>query len=221
MREVTGNKPTGEMYPVRDLSSSREQGIDTRDSVVLSGSRQSSADPSKGLLEQIREQNRLSYIDTGYSYEAREKKLDNFEEGYTKPHMDRVNDYCSSFADALKNTDFKLSAEDEKALKTATSVYDVGKLAISNKLWNKKGKPDEEEWKQMQRHVNVSTTGSIESGKERDMEVERQFDGFIDRESRTNDVDKAISIIMNVGMGMDIRMDSRKIRFPYLLKLSE
>jgi HD-GYP domain-containing protein (c-di-GMP phosphodiesterase class II) len=185
MERITGLPQNEGRHPDRNSVPSQERGINTQDSVILSGSKSSPLNTMNTILD-IRAQNRVSFLE-------KERKLEGFEDGYLKPHMKNVDGYCGKFADALTGTEFELTADETKALKTASPVYDIGKLAISEDLWNKQGKPEPEEWEQMQRHVNVATTESLDSGKEPDTEVEQQFNGFISKkEFESNDTRKAI-----------------------------
>lgn len=66
---------------------------------------------------------------------------------YTSGHSRRVELYCGLIAEEMK-----LSVKRCEILKYAALLHDVGKIGIPEKILNKPGKLDEEEWKYIKSH---------------------------------------------------------------------
>ena len=70
---------------------------------------------------------------------------------YTSGHSSRVALYADLIAEQIG-----LTEEHRRWLKRAALLHDIGKLGVSNRILDKPGKLDEEEWAQMRRHALYS-----------------------------------------------------------------
>jgi len=111
--------------------------------------------------------------------EATSAKLATFEGGYTKSHIKNTAVFANRLAEALEGTAMQLNAKEARDLTEASHVYDAGKLATDEALYNDprgpRDMPKEEwgaMWTQMCRHVEISTERSRQLGKGSDPEVE-------------------------------------------------
>lgn len=113
------------------------------------------------------------------AFEEVSARLATFEGGYTRSHMQETARYADGLAQALDHTALQLTPSEKRALEAASQVYDAGKLAVDEALWNDSRGPRDmpaEDWKsmwdQMCRHVDVSTEQSRRQGKSGDSAVE-------------------------------------------------
>ncbi|NMP32569.1 DUF3369 domain-containing protein [Thalassotalea sp. M1531] len=100
----------------------------------------------EGLTKQHeieRTQKELLYI-VGEAIEAKSKE--------TGAHVQRVALICELFGKKLG-----LSEQYIDALKLAAPLHDIGKIAIPERILNKPGKLDEEEWEVMKTHAEVGS----------------------------------------------------------------
>ncbi len=70
---------------------------------------------------------------------------------YTSGHSSRVTLFTDIIAEEMR-----LSPERRRWLKRAALLHDIGKLGVSNKILDKPGKLDDEEWTVMRRHPAYS-----------------------------------------------------------------
>ncbi|MBF0432371.1 MAG: HD domain-containing protein [Fibrobacteria bacterium] len=70
-----------------------------------------------------------------------------FKDPETQSHIIRVGLYGEKMADALK-----WSAEEQEIVKLATPMHDIGKVGIPDRVLQKPGKLDDEEWGIMKKH---------------------------------------------------------------------
>lgn len=66
---------------------------------------------------------------------------------YTSGHSRRVEQYCAMIAHEMKLSDKRC-----ETLKYAALLHDIGKIGIPEKILNKNGKLDDEEWEQIKSH---------------------------------------------------------------------
>jgi putative nucleotidyltransferase with HDIG domain len=69
---------------------------------------------------------------------------------YASSHWKNVKNYAVALAEALK-----LGADEVKRLETCALLHDIGKICISEKILDKKGKLTEEEWEIIKSHPQV------------------------------------------------------------------
>lgn len=67
-----------------------------------------------------------------------------------KCHSERVSSLCGKIAHACNLTDVEL-----EQYKTACMLHDIGKIAIDQRILNKVGKLDEDEWEAIKRHPEI------------------------------------------------------------------
>jgi HD-GYP domain-containing protein (c-di-GMP phosphodiesterase class II) len=108
------------------------------------------------------------------AFEQTSAKLATFEGGYTKAHMQNTAAFANKMAEVLQ-----LSAKETRDLNEAAHVYDAGKLVSDEAIYNDprgpKDMPKEEwgaMWREMCRHVEISTESSRLQGKASDPQVE-------------------------------------------------
>lgn len=108
------------------------------------------------------------------AFEQTSAKLAGFEGGYTKRHMQNTAAFASRMAEALN-----LTAKETRDLNEAAHVYDAGKLVSDEAIYNDprgpKDMPKDEWggiWREMCRHVEISTESSRQQGKASDPQVE-------------------------------------------------
>ena len=65
-------------------------------------------------------------------------------------HSARVSELCKSIGTAME-----LNTDDINELKTAGLLHDIGKIGISEKISNKEGSLNEDEWREMKRHSEI------------------------------------------------------------------
>ena len=71
---------------------------------------------------------------------------------YTAGHSNRVGDYAGFLADAIG-----MAPHEQRALRRAAILHDVGKLGVSSAILEKPGKLDADEWHVMQNHALHTT----------------------------------------------------------------
>lgn len=131
--------------------------------------------PAPNLLVQLE----CADCTTPEAFEQVMGQLSTFESGYTQTHMQRTSEYAHGLAQALEGTALALTPSESRALQSAARVYDAGKLAVDETVWNDSRGPRDmpaDEWKtmwsKMCRHVDVSTEKSRQAGKAGDSQVE-------------------------------------------------
>ena len=94
------------------------------------------------LREEIQETQRSTVYIIGEAVERRSKE--------TGAHVRRVGELAALLAEKVG-----LPAADVEFMRQAAPLHDVGKIAIPDRVLNKPGKLDEEEWAVMQTHARV------------------------------------------------------------------
>ena len=94
------------------------------------------------LREEIQETQRSTVYIIGEAVERRSKE--------TGAHVRRVGELAALLAEKVG-----LPAADVEFMRQAAPLHDVGKIAIPDRVLNKPGKLDEEEWAIMQTHARV------------------------------------------------------------------
>jgi putative nucleotidyltransferase with HDIG domain len=69
---------------------------------------------------------------------------------YTYGHSKKVNTYAVALAEAIG-----LSPDEVSKVSTAALLHDIGKIGIPDKVLNKKGKLDEENWQAVKAHARL------------------------------------------------------------------
>jgi len=69
---------------------------------------------------------------------------------YTSSHSKKVSEYALALAEALKLTPAEI-----RRLETSALLHDIGKIGISDKILNKRGKLTAEEWEAVKAHPNT------------------------------------------------------------------
>jgi putative nucleotidyltransferase with HDIG domain len=79
---------------------------------------------------------------------------------YTYGHSRRVNTYAVALAEAIG-----LSPDEVSRVSTAALLHDIGKIGVPDKILNKKGKLDDEEWKAIKSHprLGANIVGNVPS----------------------------------------------------------
>jgi len=72
---------------------------------------------------------------------------------YTYGHSRKVNTYAVALAEAIG-----LSPEDVSRVSTAALLHDIGKIGVSDKVLNKKGKLTKEDWEAIKSHPRLGAT---------------------------------------------------------------
>jgi diguanylate cyclase (GGDEF)-like protein/putative nucleotidyltransferase with HDIG domain len=72
---------------------------------------------------------------------------------YTYGHSKRVNSYAVALAEAIG-----LSPEEVSRVSTAALLHDIGKIGVSDKVLNKKGKLTKEDWEAIKSHPRLGAT---------------------------------------------------------------
>jgi diguanylate cyclase (GGDEF)-like protein/putative nucleotidyltransferase with HDIG domain len=72
---------------------------------------------------------------------------------YTYGHSKRVNGYAVALAEAIG-----LSPEEVSRVSTAALLHDIGKIGVSDKVLNKKGKLTKEDWEAIKSHPKLGAT---------------------------------------------------------------
>jgi diguanylate cyclase (GGDEF)-like protein len=72
---------------------------------------------------------------------------------YTYGHSKRVNSYGVALAEAIG-----LSPEEVSRVSTAALLHDIGKIGVSDKVLNKKGKLTKEDWEAIKSHPRLGAT---------------------------------------------------------------
>ncbi|MCU7372197.1 DUF3369 domain-containing protein [Paucibacter sp. O1-1] len=94
------------------------------------------------LREEIQETQRSTVFILGEAVEKRSKE--------TGSHVRRVAELSALLGDAVG-----LAASDVEFLRQAAPLHDVGKIGIPDRVLNKPGKLDEEEWEVMKTHARI------------------------------------------------------------------
>ncbi len=115
------------------------------------------------LMNDIRETSKELVYNLANAVEARSKE--------TGAHVQRVSLICEKLAE-LKG----LSDNDVSLIKHASPLHDVGKVAIPDSILHKPGKLDQEEWAEMQRHVEYGVN-ILNNSKRRLFAVAREIAG--------------------------------------------
>jgi len=79
---------------------------------------------------------------------------------YTYGHSRRVNTYGVALAEAIG-----LSPDEVSRVSTAALLHDIGKIGVPDRILNKKGKLDDEEWKAIKSHprLGANIVGNVPS----------------------------------------------------------
>ncbi|MDH5781282.1 MAG: diguanylate cyclase, partial [Dehalococcoidia bacterium] len=72
---------------------------------------------------------------------------------YTYGHSRKVNTYAVALAEAIG-----LSPEEVSRVSTAALLHDIGKIGVPDKVLNKKGKLNEEDWEAIKAHPRLGAT---------------------------------------------------------------
>jgi putative nucleotidyltransferase with HDIG domain len=72
---------------------------------------------------------------------------------YMYDHSRKVNTYAMALAEAIG-----LSPDQVASVSTAALLHEIGKIVIPDKVLNKKGKLNEEDWRAVKTHPNVGAT---------------------------------------------------------------
>jgi diguanylate cyclase (GGDEF)-like protein/putative nucleotidyltransferase with HDIG domain len=72
---------------------------------------------------------------------------------YTYGHSKKVNTYAVALAEAIG-----LSPEEVSRVSTAALLHDIGKIGVPDKVLNKKGKLNEEDWEAIRSHPRLGAT---------------------------------------------------------------
>ena len=75
---------------------------------------------------------------------------------YTGGHSERVGLYASTLARAMA-ADYDFSEEDIERIKYIGTMHDIGKIGIPDRVLNKNGRLDDEEYEIMKKHVEIGS----------------------------------------------------------------
>jgi diguanylate cyclase (GGDEF)-like protein len=81
-------------------------------------------------------------------------------DAYTYGHSRKVNTYAVALAEAIG-----LAPDEVSKVSTAALLHDIGKIGVSDKILNKKGKPSDEDWKAIKLHprLGANIIGNVPS----------------------------------------------------------
>ncbi len=81
-------------------------------------------------------------------------------DSYTYGHSRKVNTYAVALAEVIG-----LSPDEVSKVSTAALLHDIGKIGVSDKILNKKGKPSDEDWKAIKLHprLGANIVGNVPS----------------------------------------------------------
>jgi hypothetical protein len=87
---------------------------------------------------------------------SRLRELEENHTRWTSAHTARSVEIFDAVKAKITFEGKPLSPEDSEHIHNALSLHDIGKLAVSNKLHNKPGPLDPDEWTEMNKHARVS-----------------------------------------------------------------
>lgn len=82
-------------------------------------------------------------------------KITEYRDNETGLHVERIGAYSQVIGEAIRQSRDDLSVEWVEQLRVASTLHDIGKVAVPDGVLRKPGKLTEEEFKQIQRHPSV------------------------------------------------------------------